>query len=361
MRHFFLTGMCALVLVGCKSSYEKGFDSGYGDGYAQTYQNAFDEGYADGHDEGQVAGHEDGYNAGHADGYTQGYGQSRDDFASADYLSGYDDGNAQGYSDGYDTGHADGMVNGGVDGYADGATDGYNDGYGYGHSDYYNDGYDDGWDDGRSNGYSDGSYDGASDGYHDGYDDEYDWAYDSNYGDGYDDGYDDGYGDGYYGFSFKSHSPMAKLARQVNSDLINYSSLKKFDSASTLERGSIVYSGDAGSVDIEKLAALKERHYLNQMSSQLSARFGLSFESAGRIATIAHQFNRLAGSRVLTDEDASAFSKELIGFDMGEIKNAVKNSMKGESQDLNKLLEEASGKVGVTPEKMNRMISELFY
>lgn len=348
--------VCALLAVSCKSSYEKGFDAGYDDGHAQTYQNSFDDGYADGNEQGQVAGQTDGYNSGHVVGYDEGWGEARDSGASADYLAGYDTGMDLGYSDGYANGHVDGMDIGSTDGFNQGADDGYNDGYDVGYDGFYGAGYNDGFNHGHDDGYDDGYDDGELDGYDDGYD----YAYDDAYDDAYDEGYDDGYYSG-YGASSKSNSPMAKLAQQVNSDLINYSALKKFDSKSTLENGSIVFNADAGSVDIEKLAALKERHYLNEMSAQLSARFGMGFESASRVATVAHQFNRLAGSRALTDEDASAFSKELIGFDMADIEGAVKKSLKGESNDLNELLNQASDKVGVSPEKMNRMISELFY
>jgi len=109
-----------------------------------------------------------------------------------------------------------------------------------------------------------------------------------------------------------------------------------------------------------KLIALKEQHYLNAMSSQLQTRFGLTHTSAQRMATVAHQFNQVAGSRDLTEADASAFTKELVGFDMGQIATAVVQSKKGDSEMLNALLEKASKKVGTSPEDFNNMISTIF-
>jgi hypothetical protein len=78
------------------------------------------------------------------------------------------------------------------------------------------------------------------------------------------------------------------------------------------------------------------------------------------MATVAHQFNKVAGSRDLTEADASAFTKELIGFDMGEIAGAVIESKKGQSDKLNALLNKASKKVGTSPEDFNSMISTIF-
>jgi hypothetical protein len=148
----------------------------------------------------------------------------------------------------------------------------------------------------------------------------------------------------------------------VNADLIDYSALPKFDSQNAIEMGTIVLNhADGGTVDLEKLGALKEQHYLNAMKNQLEVRFQLTSDSATRIATIAHQFNKLSGSRELTSEDASSFTKNLIGFDMHQIETAVKKSMQGQSSDLDSLLESAAKNVGTSPEKFNSMITEIFY
>jgi hypothetical protein len=153
---------------------------------------------------------------------------------------------------------------------------------------------------------------------------------------------------------------MINLANAVNADLINYAKLKKFNSQTVVTSMGASHA-DSGSVDMEKLAALKEKHYLNEMTRQLIARFDLKQGPASRIATIAHQYNRIANGRGLTTEDASRFSKELIGFDMAQVEVAVKKSMKGDSSNLNTLLDQASDKVGTTPEKFNQMITEIFY
>src|SRR5690606_27793405 len=115
-------------------------------------------------------------------------------------------------------------------------------------------------------------------GYNSGFDDGYDDAYDVAYEEGYDVGFDDGYNYG-IGLSTPTTNPSVRLANQVNKDLINYASLPKFNSKSVLESGTIVFSHDeGGTVDMEKLAALKEQFYLNAMGSQVQQKFGLSAE-----------------------------------------------------------------------------------
>jgi flagellar biosynthesis/type III secretory pathway protein FliH len=369
----FLIATVSISTTGCKKKYQEGYDAGYSQGHTQGHDETYQSGYSDGNADGMANGYDNGYAIGHTDGYGEGWEESRDLYATDEYELGFIDGNRIGFQDGFAIGNADGLV----DGAADGATDGYNHGYNTGYNLGYNDGEDDGFDVGYSHGYSDGYSDGSVDGYDTGYDDGYDerwWInYDNGYDDGYDEGWDDGdydgYGDGYddgwddaysYYSSTASKNPMVKLASTLNADLIDYSKLAKFDSKNTIETG-LVFAREGRSVDMEKLAALKQQHYLNEMSKQLEARFGLSRSSSNRIATIAHQYNLLGNTRELTAEDASNFSKELIGFDMNQIQNAFKKSMKGDSKELNSLLNSASSKVGTSAEKFNQMINEIFF
>ena len=335
----------SLALFSCKSRYEKGYDDGFDEGHAEGYAETYDGAYQNGVADGRVEGQDLGYNAGHYQGYEQGYQNSRDDFASADYLSGYSDGYDSGYDDNFLVGQADGAQ----DGKFDGKEDGYNDGYDDGHYSGYNSGYDEGYDDGYSSGYY----------YAGGYSDGYDSGYDSGYSDGSSD-YESDYGDA-MGSSLKSNNPSVKLAAMVNSDLIDYTKLQKFNSNSALERGSIVFShADSGSVDMEKLAALKEKHYLNQISMQLQATYSLDRDAASKIARVAHQFNKVSGSRNMSEKDAKAFSKELVGFDLALVRGAVKDSMKGNSSKLNELMNKASKTMGTSPEQLNKMILKIF-
>jgi len=319
---------------GCKKKYEEGFNAGKIDGLAQGRIDGEQEGYADGHIQGISEVYDTAFDQGMEQGLIDGYQEGSDYFATA----------------GYDEGHSDGYYDGGIQGHMDGYDIGYNSAYNHHYDVQYDIGEDDGYSDGRSDGLDDGYDDGYSDGGNDGYDD--------NYNDGWNDGYDDGYSDG-YGSSVKSNNPSVKLAAMVNADLIDYTKLAKFDSKSIVSVG--MSHADNGTVDMEKLAALKEKHYLNQMGRQIQAKFGLSSDRSLKIAKVAHQFNQLSGSRELTEKDAELFAVGVMGASMKDVEVAMKKSMKGESELFDKLLNDIASHNGTTPEKVNGIISQIFF
>lgn len=336
----------AFLGTGCKTSYQKGFDSGYSGTYSTGHSETYNSGLSSGEAAGRVDGQAAGYSDGHTQGYAQGFDHAFDLYASADYQLGFGAGSTAGYNLGYNEGESLGAYQGSIDGYQNGLDDSYVDNY--------------------NNGYSIGSADGNNDGYTNGYADYFSSSYSSGYSvgstNGYNEGYDIGWNDGYndgLGNSV-SKNPAIALASQVNSDLVDYAALPKFDKTQALTSMALNHA-DGGSVDLEKLAALKEQFYLGAIKNQLSAKFGLSTASATKIANIVHQFNKAAGSRELTTEDASAFSQNLVGFDMNSIENAVRKSAKGESSDLTKLVEKAAGNLDMSPESFNNMITTIFF
>lgn len=359
----------AVISTGCKKKYEEGFNAGLGDGREQGRVDGYDTGFADGNAAGHTRGYNEGYASGNASGYADGYSEGQAYFENAGYDEGHadgmDHGATEGYRDGYEVGYDRGYDEQYVVGYnegkpigeVDGYNAGYNSGYNSGSQDGYDDGYDRGWDERYDDGYSSGYSSAGNAGYSSGYD--------SGYSNGYSDGYSDGesdYEDDYessYGSSAKSNNPAVKLAAMVNQDLVDYSKLKKFNASS---QGSLVFShADGGTVDMEKLASLKEQHFLNEMSSQIQARFGLSQTRAKEIAVVAHQFNKNAGMRELTQKDAEVFAKEVIGADLNSINEAVSKSLKGESSDLDKMLVNIADHNQTSPENVNRIIMELFF
>lgn len=400
MKHYIVLFMASAFLVtGCNDKYQEGFDAGkikgaaagesegysdgYDAGYSSTYQGAYDssfvEGRAQGHEEGYAegknyytsndnygAGFNDGWDQGYTRGEGQGYADGYDQSYTPNYNEGHDDYVDNGYMDGYDDGHDNGRIAG--------ASDGYNDGYDDAAAISYHNGYGDGFDDGEASGFYDGKQDGyadgATEGYNEGFDDgsyyAYQDGYDYGYGigetDGYDDGYDAGWNDGYnaaIGSSVKTTNPTVKLAAMVNGDLIDYSKLQKFDSKASTSLA--MNYADNGTVDMEKLASLKEQHYLNQMSEQLRARFALSADRAKDIAVVAHQFNKLAGTRELTDKDANVFAVEVIGKNLKDIETAVTKSLKGESEDFKSMLNDIAKHNETSPENVNKIIGEIFF
>lgn len=340
----------AFLGTGCKKRYEKGFKEGEAQGTIDGQGSGLSDGYNAGYNSAYNTNYNSSHQIGHADGYAQGLDDGEDYYTThVTYADGYGDG----YDDNYDLGHSDGYNTG----YNSAYTPAYNDGYAANGNYGYNHGYNDGYDDSYSSAYSDGS----SDGWYDGYDNGYDDGYDGAYGDGYSDGYYDGYDAG-IGSNVKTKSPSVKLAAMVNQDLFDYSKMQKFDSKSILDGGAIALNhADSGSVDMEKLAALKEQHYLSQMAAQVQVKFGLSAERSKEIATIAHQFNRLAGTRELTEKDSNVFAVGVIGASMTDIEAAVKKSLKGDSKDLDVLLEDIAQVNKTTPENVSNIINQIFF
>jgi flagellar biosynthesis/type III secretory pathway protein FliH len=390
-KYIVLIMATAFLGTGCKDKYAEGFaagetqgvadgrvdgyNQGSTDGYNSVFQVNYDTGFAD----GKVVGHANGYSEGEAyyttndnygngfsDGWDQSYGLGETDGKADGYELGYNTQYAVGYANGVTPGLNDGLADGFSDGYDTGATDGYNDGYtdgesveysigyndGYsdgdveGYSNAYSVGYDEGFIDGEVTGFSSGEIDGAADGEIDGYDA------------GYDVGFDDGY-DATLGLSTKSSNPSVKLAAMVNADLIDYSNLQKFDSKSAVSSMALSHADNA-TVDMEKLAALKEQHYLNQMAVQLNAKFGLSGDRARQVAKVAHQFNKLAGTRELTEKDANVFAVEVIGKNMKEVEVAVKESMNGNSALLDEVLATIGTTNGLSSENTMEIITTIF-
>jgi flagellar biosynthesis/type III secretory pathway protein FliH len=383
----------AFLGTGCKKKYEEGFAAGEIAGVKDGRVAGTNEGYADGKADGQDIAYDSGYADGNAAGYTDGYNEAEAYFSTAGYNEGFNDatpvgladGREDGYDDGYQVGYdgaytpaynagvvtglATGQVDGEIDGLQDGEVDGYEDGYNAAYEATYNANYDYG----LSDGITDGSN--STTAYNLGYDATYSNSYDAGYSDGdiagtndgatdgYADGYDVGWTDGYnasYGLNQKSNNPVVKLAMMVNKDLIDYNGLKKFNSQAASASLGMSAGGDA-SVDMEKLAALKEQHFLNQMASQLEVKFGLSAERSSELATVVHQFNQLAGTRELTDKDANAFAKEIIGTSLKDVDAAVRASLKGNSEMLNVMIDDIATHNQTSTEKVNAMISQIFF
>ena len=389
-RYIVLFVATAFLGVGCKDKYQEGFNAGqaqglndgrrdglaqgYNDGFVVGSNGAYDRGYADGRTAGHTEGFNDGrayytshntYGHGYDDGFVVGFNDGKFDGDYDGYNDGYNDHYDTARNQGYNTGVNDGYSDGYNIGFAEGDEDGFYDGYQDGSAITYQSGYNDGYDDGDAQGYSDGFADGRYDGNQDGYDLGYDDGFLDGDATGFQDGYDDGFDDG-YGYALglsvasKSSNPSVKLAALVNSDLINYSALKKFDASAA--RSSLGLShADSSTVDMEKLATIKEQYYLGQMGQQLQARFGLSAERSKEIAVVAHQFNKLAGTRELTDKDADAFAISVIGHNLKDIENAVKKSAKGESEVLNEMLSDIAEHNKTTPENVNSIISTIFF
>lgn len=113
------------------------------------------------------------------------------------------------------------------------------------------------------------------------------------------------------------------------------------------------------SKDLEKVAAMMQSFKISKVGEALAAEFGLSDVRGREIAKVATEWTKLSKSRSLTNEDAKAFSKELLGVDIVEAQNAVMKKMEGDESAFDNLMEQAANANGTTPEHMNKLMSLL--
>jgi len=72
------------------------------------------------------------------------------------------------------------------------------------------------------------------------------------------------------------------------------------------------------------------------------------------------EWNKLSSARSVTADDANAFSKELLGFDINSAVEAYKKSVEGDATDLNTLIDQAAQVNGTTPEHINELMTTMF-
>lgn len=310
----------------------------------------FDEGLA----EGKKQGYTEGYSAGYKDGDKDGFARAQDYFASADYQDGFRDGKAQGLELGYAQGYGVGKNDGLKQGYNTGYNDGYRDGDKAGYNSGYKKGYNDGTEDGYDYGYADGHKDGTKAGYNLGYTD------------GWDDGYDAGFEDGYYSLSVGKTKKMkgyADVLSMYHNELFDYSKIK----APVQTKHGLVANGnlllsetESTGKDVLKRNAVVEQYLVVEMAKQVKSKFGLSDERSLKIAKASNHFRKFSSKRAVTSEDANAYASEILGADFSEIEKAYKATLKGNTSELNSLLEKAAEKNETTPEKMGEILSKLF-
>lgn len=292
--------------------------------------------YAEGFAAGKTAGYQEGYEKGYDDGDLDGYARAEAYFKTADYTQGYNDGRTVGLGEGY------------TQGYNVGKVDGYNSGYLVG------------WDIGFDEGYEDGEDFGYDEGWEVGYDDGMDAGLDIGFDIGWDAALDA------YGLSVgptKKLQGYASVLSAFHNDLIDYSKIK----APVQTKRGLVANGQLllsevsmTNKDTLKRAAVVEQYLVVEMSKQVKSKFGLSAERSLQIAKAANHFRKFSTTRALTAEDTNAYATEIVGVNFKKIEKAFEKSMKGDLSEMNEIMDQAAEKNGVSPEKMNQIVTKLF-
>ncbi|MBF0361350.1 MAG: hypothetical protein HQK49_10075 [Oligoflexia bacterium] len=113
----------------------------------------------------------------------------------------------------------------------------------------------------------------------------------------------------------------------------------------------------ASSKDLEKVGALLEQKQIEDLTTQLSADFGLSEDRAVEVAKLVSNWEKQSKRRNLTDADAQYFTKKVLGVDINSIERAYKNANIGEIEDL---MSKIATHNQVSPENVRKIINSYF-
>lgn len=110
------------------------------------------------------------------------------------------------------------------------------------------------------------------------------------------------------------------------------------------------------SKDLERIGGKIRNQKLARVADALIHQYGFSEERGIQAARMIHQWNELKKSRSLTDADANAFAREILGFDFNGIRDAMET---GNPKSMRSLVANAARMNGTSPEAMNELIQAL--
>ncbi|HAZ12443.1 MAG: hypothetical protein A2X86_16915 [Bdellovibrionales bacterium GWA2_49_15] len=110
--------------------------------------------------------------------------------------------------------------------------------------------------------------------------------------------------------------------------------------------------------DLEKIAALKASFKTAKLGEAFASDYGLSVERATKVAKLVTEWEKTGKKRALTESDANAFTKELLGVNLNDAEKAYKKLVEGDKQSFQDLMATAAKTNGTTPEQMNSIVNE---
>jgi hypothetical protein len=123
--------------------------------------------------------------------------------------------------------------------------------------------------------------------------------------------------------------------------------------------GNLYDEGVTSKKDLEKMASNLEKLKVEAMGESFAERFGLSEERGLHVASMVNNWKKVSKTRGMTDADADAFSKKLLGFNLNTGIKAMQDFNAGNSKPLESVVEIAAKTNGVSPEQMNTILSEM--
>ena len=98
---------------------------------------------------------------------------------------------------------------------------------------------------------------------------------------------------------------------------------------------------------------------MKKMQDLLTYDFGLSEKRSGNVAKLVLNWKRISKNRSMSNADADAFSKSLIGVNINEATHAFKKSLEGDKASFEGLIEKAAKVNGTSPENMKSLLNGL--
>ncbi len=111
--------------------------------------------------------------------------------------------------------------------------------------------------------------------------------------------------------------------------------------------------------DLEKMASDLEKLKVESLGESFAERFGLSEERGLQVANMVNNWKKVSKSRGMTEADADAFSKKVLGFNLTTGIKAMQDFNSGNTKPLESLVAVAAKTNGVSPEQMNTILSEM--
>lgn len=112
--------------------------------------------------------------------------------------------------------------------------------------------------------------------------------------------------------------------------------------------------------DLERIGANKKLLDIENMSHLLSERFSLSEDRSLEVAKIIQASNQLRNKRQLTKNEVNYMNQKILGFSYDEGQAALEKYIQGETLTLDKLIELAAIKNGISPEQVKELFSDYF-
>jgi len=125
-------------------------------------------------------------------------------------------------------------------------------------------------------------------------------------------------------------------------------------------RSGLTFDETAGQTkDLEKAQGFVEKLRIDTATEKL-AELGLSEERGLTVAKLINNYEKVKSQRALTNADADAFARGVLGVSIKEAQEAYAKAAQGDKSQHDELVKRTSDLNGITPEHTNSLIEKFF-